>query len=575
MSATRRRRWATAALPGALSLVLLAAACTGGAGEGATGAPNPGVLTAYSLGPAGAWDPQRITARSDMAFAGRVFARTLTAYAPEGGSGQAGQLVGDLATDTGRADGSLRVWSFTLREGPRWQDGSAITCPDLAYGISRSFAPELAGGPNYALTFLDIPRQASGASTYAGPYTRTGQAAFDHAVSCSDRTLTLRLAEPVADFNEMVSLPAFAPAKATADRRAAARYAPFSSGPYQLQGKWRPGTGGTWVRNPNWREDSDPVRRPGAREIRYEEGVEVQTAVQRVMDDRGEARAGIVLGAAPPAQQQQVADSAGLRARSVRPLSQEVDHLVPAAASPTLRNAQVRQALAVATDREAYVNALGGSEAAEVAYSLLPPPLLGHRSQDLTGAGPGGSPPRARTLLEAAEVALPARITVAYRSSPTADKALAALASGWTEAGFAVTLKPITADYFATIASTPRAAGIDLFWSNWSPAWASGSTVIPPLFDSRLNLSAADSGRDVGRFADAGVNARITGTASIRERGTREKAWGDLDADLASRGAYIALAQRRSLYVAGSAVTGLAASGTLGGYPDLAATGVR
>ena len=42
-----------------------------------------GTLHALALGPVVTWDPQRIASRDDMAFAGRVFARTLTAYAPE------------------------------------------------------------------------------------------------------------------------------------------------------------------------------------------------------------------------------------------------------------------------------------------------------------------------------------------------------------------------------------------------------------------------------------------------------------------------------------------------------------
>jgi peptide/nickel transport system substrate-binding protein len=38
---------------------------------------------------------------------------------------------------------------------------------------------------------------------------------------------------------------------------------------------------------------------------------------------------------------------------------------------------------------------------------------------------------------------------------------------------------------------------------------------------------------------------------------------------------FVALAQRRALFVAGSAVTGLAANEALGGFVDLAAVGVE
>lgn len=108
-----------------------------------------------ALGPVETWDPQRISARTDAAFAGRVFARTLTAY--QHGSDDQSQvtLTGDLAVDTGAADRTLRVWTFTIRDGVKWQDGSPLTCADVKYGISRSFATEtITGGPNYAYSTL-------------------------------------------------------------------------------------------------------------------------------------------------------------------------------------------------------------------------------------------------------------------------------------------------------------------------------------------------------------------------------------------------------------------------------------
>ena len=54
-----------------------------------------------------------------MAFASRVFARTLTAYAPDTDADEQARLVGDLATDTGTPSKDLRTWTSTLRDGVR------------------------------------------------------------------------------------------------------------------------------------------------------------------------------------------------------------------------------------------------------------------------------------------------------------------------------------------------------------------------------------------------------------------------------------------------------------------------
>ena len=79
-----------------------------------------------ALGPVLTWDPQRLASRDDIAFAGRVFARTLTTYAPNTDPDDQDRLVGDLATDTGTSSEDLKTWSFTLRDGVLWQDGTIV-----------------------------------------------------------------------------------------------------------------------------------------------------------------------------------------------------------------------------------------------------------------------------------------------------------------------------------------------------------------------------------------------------------------------------------------------------------------
>jgi peptide/nickel transport system substrate-binding protein len=99
--------------------------------------------------------------------------------------------------------------------------------------------------------------------------------------------------------------------------------------------------------------------------------------------------------------------------------------------------------------------------------------------------------------------------------------------------------------------------------------------VLPPLFDSRANLSASGSGRNYGRFADPKANQRMSEISAIPDDAEREKAWAALDRSLAKRGVYVALAQHRALFTAGSGVTGLAANEALGGYVDLARVELR
>lgn len=541
----------------------------------AADAPVGGTLYMLRLGPVDSWDPQRLYVAADMAFAGRVFERTLTSWAPATEQDTLPDLVPDLATDTGTATSGGRVWRFTLRDGVTWQDGKPVTCDDVKYGVSRTFATaQITGGMANALALLDVPSNADGSSTYAGPYVRTGQTGFDKAVTCSGQAITFKLRKPVPDFNQLVALPAFGPVRADKDQGATSTTEIFSNGPYMLQGVWVPGNGATFVRNPHWDRTSDPVRQAHPSRIDFEEGIPVESAVSRIMTTAGLDSFAVTADSAPPALQNDIMFTPSIKARSTNPRSPFVDYLVPNFSRPTMANVKVRQALAVATNREAYVTALGGDVAAETTYAMINKSLPAHQDFNPLDVPPRGDSVRARALLEASGMPLPVAITVAYRKGAAADKAMAALQQGWQDAGFLVTLAGLGNDYFTTIAAVTNSRTYDVMWSVGSAVWPSGSSVIPSLFDSRQNLTASSSGQDYGRFDSTAINAKIDAAALIPDASDREKAWGDLDKELAAQVAAIALANRRSVFVHGAGVRSYMDNQALGGTVDLATVAV-
>src|SRR5450631_3699391 len=102
----RARRCSAAVVMG-LGLVLVSASCsprTAALVDATTSVPAAvgGTLYVLGQGPVATWDPQRLNVGADMAFAGRVFQRTLTAWAPATGQDKMPALAPDLATDTGK-----------------------------------------------------------------------------------------------------------------------------------------------------------------------------------------------------------------------------------------------------------------------------------------------------------------------------------------------------------------------------------------------------------------------------------------------------------------------------------------
>ena len=538
--------------------------------------PAGGTLYMLRLGPVDSWDPQRLYVTADMAFAGRVFERTLTAWAPATDQNTLPKLVPDLATDTGVMTNGGKSWSFTLRGSATWQDGRPVTCADVKYGISRTFATgQITGGPTYALALLDVPRNADGSSTYAGPYRKAGQPAFDKAVSCSGQTITFRLATPMPDFNQVLAQPAFGPVRSDKDHGADSRTQIFSNGPYMLRGPWVPSRGATFVRNPSWDSATDPIRGAHPGRIDFQEGIPVETAISRIMTTAGLDSFAVTADSAPPALQSNIMFTPAIRARSTNPRAPFVDYLVPNFARPTMANVSVRQALAVATNREAYIAALGGDTAAEATYAVINKSLPAYQDSNPLGVPPRGDATRASALLQASGMTLPVSITVAYRKGTMADKAMAALQQGWQSAGFRVTLDAVDKDYFTTIATVQNSRGYDVMWAVGSAEWPSGSSVIPSLFDSRVNLTATSSGQDYGRFASTAFNAKIDAAALVPDASDREKAWGKLDEELSTQVAVIPLTNQKSVFVHGTAVTSYIDNQALGGTVDLATVAVR
>ncbi|GAA1887155.1 ABC transporter substrate-binding protein [Lapillicoccus jejuensis] len=503
------------------------------------------------------WDPQRIDGGPEAALAVRMFVRTLTTT-NGGAPGVDGSPVqADLATTTGTATDGGRTWTFTLRTDVEWQDERTVTCEDVRYGVSRAFATDvLTGAPAYAASLLDIPSttdaQGRTVSAYAGPYRGTGQALYDRAVTCSGRTITFHLKRPAYDFDQTVALPAFAPVRRDHDLRGAMNLMVFSCGPYMLEGEYVPGVGGRFVRTRTWTPLSDFVRRALPDSVTLHEGLDTTTAVQRLVDDQGPDRFGVTVADTPPALQARLLDDPALAGRTTSVPTPTVDVLVPDTRSPVMRSAAARRALAVATDRTAFVAASGGPTALDAATSLLPSTVAGTSTTDPYGAPAAGDPTAARALLAGSGLTLPVPIRVAYRSSALADAGFAALRAGWQRAGFAVTLVPL-----AEGATAP--AGVDVSEQAWTAAWPSASTLLPVFV-----------ARTPGWSTDPTVTRLLAAAETTEAATARGQAWAALDRALATSGAYVALAQPTRVLVHGSGVVGYADSADLGGYPDLA-----
>ena len=405
----------------------------------------------------------------------------------------------------------------------------------------------------YLLSYLDIPTDPkTGLPAYDGPYKGDGQNLFDKAVTCDGNTITYHFNKPWPDFPLAIAgLHMMDPYRQDKDQGDKSNYQIFSNGPYELQGTWNKNQGGTLVRNPNYDKstDSPDLRKALPNTIQFQIGLTPENQYDRLIADTDP---NAVTGtSAPPAYYSQI--EGAVADRSVLVDSPYVYYLVPYFRSPEMKNLDVRRALALATNADAYNVALGGEKAGKVAESVVNPSVVGYQPNPAFDGSNSGDTEAAKKLLESAGVSMPVPIKFTYPSSETADKWAAALKDTWDQAGFDVTLDGLGDTYYTVIQKPDKDS--DVMWGGWGADWPSAITVTAALFDSRPNLTANSDGQDYGAYDSDEFNKLVDEAANASDIDAQTAALQQADELLGQDYAYIPLSITKSYMLHGSKVT--------------------
>lgn len=566
----------------ATALAATLAACGGGSSDdnkGSSGGPaEKGGEAVFFVGPRVVehWDPQRMYIGRDLNNSGRLFYRSLVALPASNDPEEGTTPVADLATDTGTTEDGGKTWKFTVRDDVKWEDGKAITCEDFKYGASRNFATDvIIGGPaNYLFTYLDIPTGDDELPQYKGPYSKKGQDLFDKAVTCEGNTITYRMKKAWPDFpNSIAQLRYLDPYREDLDKGDANNFTIISNGPYKLDGAWKEGTGGKFVRNENWDASTDPIRKAYPDTWDFREGDTDEAIYEQLLNDSGDAQYAVTERRLPPALFSRK-DEAGDRYSQVE--SPYVDYVLPNFNSEVFKDANCREALKLATDRAGWIKAGGGDNYFKAADSVINPSVPGYKPNPaFADIPPAGDLDGAKAALEKCSAPKPVKIKFTFNGgTPTSENQASALKAAWDKAGFETELDPLEDTYYAVIQKPD--ADFDVTWGGWGADWASAGTVIPPLFDSRINLTGDSNGNDYGNYKGGPeVNQLIDDAYAEPDVDVAADKWAAVDAKLGEDVAYIPLEITIFNFVHGGKVTGYANNVSVNGYADLAVLGVE
>ncbi|WLW57159.1 ABC transporter substrate-binding protein [Streptomyces sp. YU58] len=536
---TRRRR--TFALTAtAVAIALGATACGGSSSTTGSGSPTKGgMLTILDDADFNHIDPQRTytTEGSSMDY---EFVRTLTGWDE---TGSHNKLVGDLATDTGTSSKGATVWTFHLRHGVKWQDGTEVTAQDVKYGVERVFSPDINGGPPYASQWL------VGGASYKGPF--KGQQL--NSIQTPDKyTIVFHLNQPVADFNETTAMTTWSAVPKAHDTGSSYDTHVWSDGPYMIK-SYSHGKELVLVRNKYWSQSTDPIREQNVNEFDVKFGQDQSAIDQQIKSDAGVGQTAITQTPIAGSDLTTLANDPSLKSRFYKIPAPGINYM--AINTGRVKDIRVREAIEYAVDKTTVRGAFGGSAYGDYASSMLSPGIDGHKSFNLYSSNPAGDLAKAKALMkQAGNPKLTMSLSV--ENIPTHEHFADAVKTSLAKIGITVNISPLDKNNYFSIVNNVKNQ-YDLTWGDWIADWPNASTILPTLFDGRQIKNLPQSNQDLSYLNDPQVNAQIDKIGKMTDIKQRNAAYGDLDQEILKDAAVVPLMYMNFSDLGGSKVGGI------------------
>ncbi|WP_407285120.1 ABC transporter substrate-binding protein [Streptomyces sp. BP-8] len=534
---------------------------TANSGRAVGGTPQKGgTLTVLSHQDFSHLDPARNWTMSDMDFGTRLLYRTLVSYKAAPGTA-GGKLVPDLATDLGTPSNGAKTWTFHLKPGIKYEDGTPVTAQDIRYNVERSFSPDLPGGADYAARYL---KDAKG---YQGP--AKGEH-LDSVRTPDERTIVFELRKPFAEFPNATVMPTFAPVPKAKDTGPRYDSRPFSSGPYKIQ-IYQRNKKLILVRNPHWDPRTDEIRKAYPDKLVMVMGLKPNQIDDRMIAGQGADASAVPWYALRPESAPKVLPNADVRKRLLAESTNCTDMVQMHTGRAPFDNVKVRQAVEYALDKEAVITSSGGPAFNDASTAYMPATLFGGKQPDTLKIPATGDTDRAKQLLK--EAGKPNGFTTKMTVS-NGDKGRAeAIQQSLAKAGIEVTIETVDPSaFYASIGDTTSRT--DMVYTGWCPDYPSGSTFLPFVFDGRYIKEKGNTGNH-SLFRDRPTMKRMDEIATMTDAEKANAAWRELDGEILAQAPSVPVLVRRWPLVVGTNIAGAYGQTSFGGQLDYASVGLK
>jgi peptide/nickel transport system substrate-binding protein len=522
-------------------LSLVAAACGGGtsssSGSGFNAASSQvvnassqtgGTVNYVLSGTPESTDPGNIYYAYEWDYV-RWYARSLVSFTSA--PGNAGlKLTPDLATGLGQVTDNGLTWTYHLKSGLKFEDGTPITSKDVKYGIERStnYAPDvLPNGPTYFQEYLTDP-------TYPGAYKdptpdKMGLTGID---TPNDTTLVFHLQKPFSDFDYLATLPETAPVPPAKDTGANYQTHPVSSGPYMFQ-SYDPNKGFTLVKNPNWSASTDTTRKQLANQIVVTYNVNANDVDNRLLN--GSADVDMQGTGVQAAARSKILNTPSLDANADSTLTGRVWYAALDTQIAPLNNVHCRRAIEYGVDKVADQTAYGGPLAGgQIPSTLLPPNVVGYTQFDdyefLTQQH--GDIAKAKSELQ--QCGQPNGFTVnisARTERPAEMNAAQAVQQALSKIGIKTDIQPYPqGQYFSDFAGVPNFVhqhDLGIMMMGWQADWPDGLGFFSQIADGRAIKTAGNT--NIEEENNPQINTLLDQAAATTDASSRTTMYDQID----------------------------------------------
>ena len=475
--------------------------------------------------------------------------------------------VPDLATGAPVVSNGGKTVQVTVRSGVMWNTTPprAVTAADVVRGIKRACNPSpyaFGGMADFEATIQGLsafcagyPKAAATSATALKAYVEGHNVS---GITTSGNTITFHLTQPAAWFEGAMTLPPFSATPIEAENGLPGTPAVYShmysDGPYTIS-TYTPKKTLDFVRNPQWKASTDPLRKAYVNAINVDETGNQTTIYQEIGTNN--PNLGMTWDAQPP-----TADLQNLLGQ-IKSGSHNVNigstfssnpYLVFNTISPNdskaLGKLAVRQALEYGIDRSQLIKTYGGPQVNEPLTHVLPPGTDGAQDVPASYNPYPFNPTKAKSLLSSAGFTSSNKLTLKflYRAdSQGSTRGFENIQAQLNQLGSVnvVGVPTNQADFYGkylinTSAPTPAARGVwDLALAGWGPDWYGNSAVtwFNPLYSSPGGYPT-NGGSNFGYFASPTVNADIAQALSQSTEAQADTYWAKADMDTMAAAAF-------------------------------------